>query len=150
MIVKTLKILTKKSQEEIDALKILLKDKELTQPQRRSLAAKILGVHRRHKQRLIVEITGWALEADQSPASNHKVEQWQETHFGRSISNNKLSKWCDDSRSPGDRAEFNISEETTNRAKELFSIFAEALKNQLDEPRLKKISGDILCDEIGL
>ena len=101
MIIKTLKTMHKNSQENTDSLKELLKDQTLTTNQRRSIAAKILGVHRRYKQSLMIEITQWALVTDHSPASKHKIEQWQEVTFGRSISNNKLADWCKDSRSPG-------------------------------------------------
>lgn len=150
MIIKTLKTMLKKSQEHSDSFKALLKDPALTTSQRRSIAAKILGVHRRYKQFLIVEITTWALESDQSQSSKHKIEQWQESTFGRSISNNKLADWCKDSRSPGERAEFDISEETTTRARELFSVFADAVKADIDETRLRKLKGEILTLDLGL
>ena len=150
MIIKTLKTMHKKSQEHTDSFKALLKDQTLTTNQRRSIAAKILGVHRRYKQFLIVEITQWALVTDHSPASKYKIEQWQEATFGRSISNNKLASWCDDSRSPGERAEFNIGEETTAMAKELFDIFSDAMKSEIDESRLRKLKGQILTVDLGL
>ena len=150
MIIKTLKTMHKNSQENTDSLKELLKDQTLTTNQRRSIAAKILGVHRRYKQSLMIEITQWALVTDHSPASKHKIEQWQEVTFGRSISNNKLADWCKDSRSPGERAEFDISEETTTRARELFSVFADAVKADIDETRLRKLKGEILTLDLGL
>ena len=140
----------KKSQEETESFKSLLKDSTLTTNQRRSIAAKILGVHRRYKQFLIVEITQWSLETDHSPASKYKIEQWQESTFGRSISNNKLADWCENSRRPGERSEFDISDETTSRAKELFSVFANAVKGEIDETRLRKLKGEILTLDLGL
>ena len=149
MIIKTLKTMHKNSQEETESFKSLLKDSTLTTNQRRSIAAKILGVHRRYKQFLIVEITTWALESDQSQSSKHKIEQWQEATFGRAISNNKLTNWCED-RSPGERAEFSITEETTARAGELFSIFSDAMKSEIDETRLRKLKGEILTLDLGL
>jgi len=54
MIFKTLKTMKEKCQENTDSFKKLLKDQTLTTNQRRSIAAKILGVHRRYKQVLIV------------------------------------------------------------------------------------------------
>ena len=150
MIIKTLKTMKEKCQENTDGFKKLLKDKTLTTNQRRSIAAKILGDHRRYKQVLIVEITQWALETDHSPASKYKIEQWQESTFGRSISNNKLADWCKDSRSPGERSEFDISEETTTMAKELFGIFSDAMKSEIDESRLRKLKGQILTVDLGM
>jgi len=75
MIVNTLKKQLRKSQENSDDLKSLLKNKELTTNQRRSIAAKVLGVHRRYKQSLLIEVTSWALETDKSQASKHKIEK---------------------------------------------------------------------------
>lgn len=150
MIIKTLKTMHKNSQEHTESFKELLKDPTLKTNQRRSIAAKILGVHRRYKQFLIVEITKWSLETDHSPASKYKIEQWQESTFGRSISNNKLADWCEDSRSPGERSEFDLSEETTIKAKELFSIFSDAMKSEIDESRLRKLKGEILTVDLGL
>lgn len=128
MTLNVLKKLRKKSREEIDGLKKLLDDKTLTKNQRRSLAAKILGVHRRYKQVLIIEITAWALQTDGSPASKHKIEKWQEAAFGHSISNNALAVWCKSDRGCGDRIELDISEETTATAKELWALYADGLK----------------------
>lgn len=150
MIVSTLKKQLRKSQEDTDDLKSLLKNKELTTNQRRSIAAKVLGVHRRYKQTLLIEVTSWALEKDKSPASKHKVEKWQETHFGHSISNNRLTAWADSDRGCGDRAQFEISEETTIMAKEIYSLFECALKNELDKSRLHQIAGKILEDDLGM
>lgn len=150
MIVSTLKRQLRKSQEETDDLKSLLKNEELNTNQRRSIAAKILGVHRRYKQRLLIEVTAWAIETDKSQASKHKIEKWQETHFGHSISNNRLTAWADSSRGSGDRAKLEIGEDTTVMAKELYSLFECALKNELDESRLRKLSGKILEDDLGM
>lgn len=149
-IIKTLKTMHKNSQERINSFKELLKDPTLTTNQRRSIAAKILGVHRRYKQFLIVEITTWALESDKSQSSKHKIEKWQEATFGRSITNNKLADWCENSRSPGERSGFDISEETTTRAKELFGIFSDAMKSEIDESRLRKLKGEILTVDLGM
>lgn len=150
MIVRTLKKQLRKSQENSDDLKSLLKNKELTTNQRRSIAAKVLGVHRRYKQSLLIEVTSWALETDRSQASKHKIEKWQETNFGHSISNNKLTVWADSSRGCGERAKLEIGEETTLMAKELYSLFECALKSELDESRLRKLSGKILEDDLGM
>lgn len=150
MIVKEMKKQLKKSQQETDDLKSLLNNKELTTSQKRSLAAKVLGVHRRYKQKLLIQVTTWALAADNSQASKHKVEKWQETNFGHSISNNELTNWGDSNRGYGERANFEISDETTNVAKELYVLFEGALKNELDESRLRKLSGKILEDELGM
>ncbi|MFG0858854.1 hypothetical protein [Pseudomonas sp. CJQ_13] len=150
MIVNKLKKHLRKSQEDSDDLKSLLKNKELTTNQRRSLAARVLGVHRRYKQILLIEVTTWALETDKSQASKHKVEKWQEMHFGHSISNNKLVAWADSNRGSGDRAQLEINDETTAMAKELYSLFECALKSELDGSRLRQISGKILEDDLGM
>ena len=150
MIVNKLKRQLRKSKEDSDNLKSLLKNKELTTNQRRSIAAKILGVQRRYKQILLIEVTSWALETDKSQASKHKMEKWQETNFGHSISNNKLTVWADSSRGSGERAQLEISEETTIMAKELYGLFVCALKSELDNSRLRQLSGKILEDELGM
>jgi hypothetical protein len=128
MALNELKKLRKTSREEIDGLKTLLDNKALTQGQRRSLAARILGVHRRYKQALIIEITAWALQTDGSPASKHKIEKWQQSTFGHSISNDALAVWCKSDRGCGDRIELDISDETTATAKELWALYADGLK----------------------
>lgn len=150
MIIKALKKHLKESQQETNDLKSLLADQDLTTNQRRSLAAKVLGVHRRYKQGLLVKVTTWALDKDKSPASKHKVEKWQEAHFGHSISNNKLTAWTDNNRGSGDRAKLEISDETTVMAKELYGLFECALKIELDESRLRKLAGQILEDDLGM
>lgn len=150
MIVNKLKRQLRKSKEDSDNLKSLLKNKELTTNQRRSIAAKILGVQRRYKQILLIEVTSWALETDKSQASKHKMEKWQEANFGHSISNNKLTVWADSSRGSGERAQLEISEETTIMAKELYGLFVCALKSELDNSRLRQLSGKILEDELGM
>lgn len=150
MIVNELKNQVKKSQVEVDGLKSLLKNKELTKNQRRSIAAKVLGVHRRYKQNLLVTITTWALKTDSSSASKFKIEQWQKTTFGHSISNNVLAGWCDDSRGAGDRIELEISEDTTEKARELFQLFEIALKEEIDGSRLQLLKGKMLSDDMGL
>ena len=150
MIVNKLKKQLRKSKEDSDNLKSLLKTKELTTNQRRSIAAKVLGVHRRYKQVLLIEVTSWAIETDKSQASKHKVEKWQETNFGHSISNNKLTVWADSSRGCGERAQLEISDETTIMAKEIYSLFECALKKELDNSRLRQLSGKILEDDLGM
>jgi hypothetical protein len=142
--------LVKKSQGDIDPIKSLLKQTDLTTNQRRSLAAKILGIHRRYKRDVLVEITTWALETDSSQASKHKVEQWQEMNFGHSVSNNTLADWCDANRGCGERADLSISEETTGQAKELYAIFEPALKVDIEARRLREVSGKILGEALGL
>lgn len=150
MIVEALKKQLKKCQQDSDDLRANLKNKDLTNTQRRSLAARILGVHRRYKQALLVEVTAWALETDNSPASKHKVEKWQETHFGHSISNNKLTAWTDKSRGCGDRAQLEISDETTGKAQELYRLFEAALKGDLDESRLLQLTAELFSSDLGV
>ncbi|MNI85200.1 hypothetical protein D3C73_1421730 [compost metagenome] len=99
---------------------------------------------------MLVEVTAWALETDSSQASKHKVEKWQEASFGRSVSNNTLATWCDASRGAGERADLDISEETTAKAQELFALFDGALKVEIDASRLKALSGGLLDDALGL
>jgi hypothetical protein len=151
MIVKKLKALGKKSLAEIDPLSLQLKNPDLSTAQRRALAAKINGVHRRYKRDVLVEVTAWALETDNSQASKHKVEKWQEASFGRSVSNNTLATtWCDANRGAGERADLDISEATTAKAQELFALFDGALKAEINASRLKALSGSLLDDALGL
>lgn len=151
MIVKTLKKELKKSHHAIEQLKDLYKAEDLSVNQRRSIAARILGVHRRFKQTLLIEVTSWAFETDKSQTSKHKIEQWQETNFGHSISNNKLVLWCDRNRTSGERAELKISDETTSRAKDLYSLFEHAIKTkEIDELKLRQFAGQVLSDDLGL
>jgi hypothetical protein len=150
MIINTLKKLGKKSLSEIDPLKLLMKKPDLPESERKALAGKILGIHRRYKRDVLVEITTWALATDSSPASKHKIEQWQEASFGHSVSNNVLATWCKSDRGCGERAEFAISEETTAMAKELFAVFEHALKVEIDARRLKTVGGQILGEALGL
>jgi hypothetical protein len=150
MIINTLKKLRNKSLADIDPLKLLMKNPDLTPNQRKSLAAKVLGIHRRYKRDILVEITRWALANDNSPASKHKIEKWQEANFGHSVSNNTLADWCKSDRGCGERADLSISEETTTMAKELFAVFEPALKVEIDAHRLKSVGGQILDDALGL
>jgi len=150
LIVNKLKALSKKGHSEIDPLKLQMKNPELDKSQRRSLAGKILGIHRRYKRDVLVEITAWALETDSSAASKHKVEKWQEAHFGHSVAHKTLATWCDSSRGCGERVDLEISAETTTKAQELYALFANALKVDLDAPRLKILSGSLLTDAMGL
>lgn len=150
MIVNTLKSLRKKGQENIEQMKLQIKNPELTEIERRSIAAKINGIQRRYKRDVMVSLTAWALSNDNSPASKHKIEKWQETSFGKSISNNYLTGWCRSDRGCGERAEFAISEETTTIAQELFAIFEPALKVDIDARRLKAVSGQLLEESLGL
>ena len=150
MIINTLKKLRNKSLADIDPLKLLMKNPDLTPNQRKSLAAKVLGFHRRYKRDVLVEITRWAIATDSSQASKHKVEKWQEETFGHSISNNVLADWCQADRGCGERADLSISAETTAWAKELFALFEPALKVDIDARRLKTVGGQILGEALGL
>lgn len=150
IIVNILKKLGKTSQADIEPLKLLMKDPELSIAARRSLAAKINGIHRRYKCDVIVQITRWALYADNSQSSKHRIAQWQEANFGRSVSNNVLATWCKPDRGCGERVKLDISEETTAKAQELFFLFEHALKNELNITRLKVLSGRLLDDALGL
>lgn len=150
MIINTLRTLRKTAQTDIEPLRLQLKNPELHESERKALAGKILGIHRRYKRDVLVEITRWALDTDSSPASKHKIEKWQEASFGHSVSNNVLATFCKSERGCGERAEFAISEETTAMATELFAVFEPALKAEIDTRRLKAVSGQLLGEALGL
>jgi hypothetical protein len=149
MTLNVLKKLHKNGRSEIERLKALLDTNDITIQERRSLAAKIGGVHRRYRQVLIIEITAWALRTDNSPASKYKIQQWQESVFGHSISNNALAVWCKEDRGSGERIKLDISEGTTDMAKQLWQTYVDALK--FSEIRLDPdLKGKMLSADLGL
>lgn len=151
IIVNILKKLGKDSQADIEPLKQQMKNPDLDKTQRRSLAGKILGIHRRYKCQVIIQITRWAIYADNSQASKYRIEQWQKANFGRSVSNDLLAaNWCKSNRGCGERVELGISDETTAMAQELYAIFEPALKNGVNMARLKVLGGSLLDDALGL
>lgn len=149
MIVEQLKKLRQKSLEQIEVLKEQLRNPDLTRNVRRSVAAKILGISRRYKRDVMVEVTMWALEVDGSQASKHKVGLWQTATFGHTTSNATLTTWCESQRGCGQRADFELEKETTERAKELYDLF-ESLKHDVDESRLLNLTGRIFGKDLGL
>lgn len=97
----------------------------------------------------MVEVTMWALEVDRSQASKHKVGLWQTATFGHSTSNATLTTWCKSQRGCGQRAEFELEKETTERARELYELF-ESLKTEVDESRLLILTGQLFSKDLGL